>query len=104
MNDELRRDICELGDAFKGEIKNLESLVQERIPPHVQYACLYWTAHLVENEPTIDSEMQELLEKFCTKKVLEWMEVLSLMNRLDLAVHGLVRVRPWVKVKATSVG
>ena len=102
MNDALQRDMCQVGDGFKEDIEDLESRVQDRIPAHVQYACLYWTSHLVESDPTIDAGVQLLLERFCRTKVIEWMEVLSLMNRLELAVHGLVRVHPWAKVKATS--
>ena len=102
MNNELRRDICYIGDAFKKEIDDLDFRVEEYVLSHVQYACLYWTSHLVESDPTTDAGVQSLLERFCRTKVLEWIEVLSLMNRLDLAVHGLVRVRPWAKVKATS--
>ena len=95
--------MCQLGDGFKVGVNDLESRVQECIPPHIQYACLYWTAHLVENEPITDPEMQLLLEQFCTTKVLEWIEVLSLMNRLDLVIHALLRVYPWAKVSYTAL-
>ena len=71
MNDGLRQDMCELGDAFKEDIKDLESRVREHIPAHVQYACLYWTSHLVESDPTTDAGVQSLLERFCRTKVLE---------------------------------
>ena len=103
MNNELRRDMCQLGDAFKEDIEDLESRVQERIPAHVQYACLYWVVHLIENEPRIEADMQKLLEEFCTTKLLEWVEVLSLIHRLDLADHGLLRVRGWTEVNVTRI-
>ena len=87
----------------KDEVEDLESCVRKHIPSHVQYACMYWSAHIVENELNADSELRGLLEEFCKKTLLYWIETLSLMNRLNLAVHVLLKVYPWTKVRFFAV-
>jgi hypothetical protein len=96
MTKELHRDMCQLGDVFKDEVKELEKIVNERIPPHVQYACVFWSAHSVENEPS--AAVRRLLGVFCKEKLLEWLETMSLMNRLRLAIRILLTMHSWTKV------
>ena len=66
---------------------------------------MYWSAHIVENELNADSdsELRRLLEEFCEKKLLQWIETLSLMNRLDLATHALLKVYRWAKVRFFAI-
>jgi hypothetical protein len=96
MNEALHRDMCQLGDAFKDEVEELDKIVHEHVPPHVQYACVFWSAHAVENEPT--TEMRQLLGMFCEEKLLQWIEAMSLMNRLYLAIQILLAMHSWTKV------
>jgi hypothetical protein len=98
LNKELHRDMCQLGDAFKDKygMKCVESRVREHILAHVQYASAYWFAHVVENEPS--TEVRTLLGVFCEKKFLEWIETMSLMNRLRPGIQALLRVHSWTEV------
>jgi hypothetical protein len=98
MNEALHRDMCQLGDAFKDEVEDLDRIVQERVPPHVQYACVFWSAHAVENEPS--AVVRQLLAVFCNKKLLAWVEAMSLMNRLRLVIQILLTMHSWTKVSA----
>jgi hypothetical protein len=93
---ELHRNICRLGDALLYKVKDLAGIVHERIPPHVQYATTFWSAHAVESEPS--AEMQRLLRIFCKEKLLPWIEAMSLMNRLRLGMHILLTMHSWTKV------
>ena len=42
---------------FKDEVKDLDSHIQEHIPLHVQYACMYWSTHIIKNELSTDPEL-----------------------------------------------
>jgi hypothetical protein len=88
--------MCQLGDTFKDEVKGLKKIVDVRIPPHVQYACEFWSAHAVENE--LSAEAWRLLGVFCKEKLLEWIEAMSLMNRLRQAIRILLTMHSWTKV------
>jgi hypothetical protein len=98
MNKALHRDMCQLGDAFKDEVTDLATTVHEHVPPHVQYACMFWSAHAVEDEPS--AEVQQPLEVVCKEKLLAWVEVMSLMNCLRLAMQILLTMHSWTKVRA----
>jgi hypothetical protein len=102
MIEELHRDMCQLGDAFKDEVKELEKIVNERLPPHVQYACVFWFAHAMENEPS--AEVRRLLGVLCKEKLLQWIEAMSLINQLRLAIQILLTMHSWTKVSALLLG
>jgi hypothetical protein len=95
-NRELHRDMCGLGDRHKDEVNDRELIVRECIPPHVQYACISWCAHVVESEPS--AEFRRLLGLFCREKLLEWIETMSLMNFLHLVMQALLAMHSWTKV------
>jgi hypothetical protein len=95
--EELHRDMCQLGDAFKHEFEDLATTVDEHVPPHVQYACMFWPAHAVENEPS--AAVRQLLAVFCKESLLPWVEAMSLMNHLRLAIQILLTMHSWTKVR-----
>jgi hypothetical protein len=97
---ELQRNPCKLNDAnaFKDEIEDLKSLVTYFIPAHLQYACRFWSTHLLENEPSEDSELRRLLEEFCKKKLLSWIETMSILKQMYYAKDILPRVHSWTTV------
>ncbi|EMD32669.1 hypothetical protein CERSUDRAFT_99405 [Gelatoporia subvermispora B] len=100
LNDVLTRNICHLPDptVHKEGVKDLASHVRQHIPLHVQYACKYWATHLTGAE--FSEELSQLLQKFCTEKLLFWLEALSMMNRLDLAIHALSAMHTWYQTQA----
>jgi hypothetical protein len=55
-------------------------LVNERLPPVLQYACCYWADHY-RNADHLFSE-SKLIETFLTNHFLHWLEALSLLGRL----------------------
>jgi hypothetical protein len=96
LNNELRHDMCQLGGAFKDGTKSMEWRVREHVPAHVQYASAYWSVHVVENEPS--TEVRAHLGVFCKENLLEWVETMSLMNRLRHGIQALLRMHSWGKV------
>ncbi|OBZ65545.1 Vegetative incompatibility protein HET-E-1 [Grifola frondosa] len=91
----LCRNICRLSDPLfcKDRIKDISARVETHIPLHVQYACLHWATHLCDADR--DTELADLLRIFGTKKLLFWLEALSMMGRLDVAVLALLKARDW---------
>ncbi|KAI1376723.1 WD40-repeat-containing domain protein [Hypoxylon crocopeplum] len=66
-------------------------LVQERIPPYLQYACRYWVDHLLqigETQRAQDALADDgSIHNFLRKRVLNWLEALSLIREVGSAVH-----------------
>ncbi|KIL56412.1 hypothetical protein M378DRAFT_89368, partial [Amanita muscaria Koide BX008] len=58
--------------------------IREKIPQRLRYACAYWANHLevanMENEALMNG-----LERFAYEHMLYWLEVLSLIGKLDSA-------------------
>jgi hypothetical protein len=62
-------------------------LLEERIPPELQYACMYWVHHRtkVDSEPNDIDDMYDFLETH----LLHWLEVFSLTGRMAESI-GLI--------------
>ncbi|KIL62922.1 hypothetical protein M378DRAFT_40908, partial [Amanita muscaria Koide BX008] len=97
-NKHLKYNILELGDPARF-MSNEDSLkqdritderLQEKIPQHLRYACVYWANHL-EVANIEDTELMNRLEMFVDEHTLHWLEVLSLIGNLNLA-HRTIRV------------
>jgi hypothetical protein len=89
-------------DSFESE-EERRSLIQELVPAHVRYACNHWVVHLVANEPTSDPILAQLLEEFCRRNLLPWIEVQNdevqnYANDLDKAQGMLWDLHSWAKV------
>ncbi|KAM6491774.1 hypothetical protein JOM56_012814 [Amanita muscaria] len=97
-NKHLKYNILDFGNVARfmsnedglKEDRITDERLQEKIPQHLRYACVYWANHLkVAN--TEDTELTKRLEKFVDEHTLHWLEVLSLIGNLDLA-HRAIRV------------
>ncbi|KIL62935.1 hypothetical protein M378DRAFT_12561 [Amanita muscaria Koide BX008] len=97
-NNHLKYNILDLGNVARfmsnedglKEDNITDERLQEKIPPNLRYACVYWGNHL-EVANTEDAELITRLEKFVDEHTLHWLEVLSLIGNLDLA-HRAIRV------------
>lgn len=96
----LRMDICNIGQSMlNSDIPRLPELVAEHIPPSLQYACLHWTHHVFCGE--VDNTLFDLLIKFSSSHLLNWLEVLSLLGELGGAVSALQILRERLLVCST---
>ncbi|KIL56359.1 hypothetical protein M378DRAFT_17150 [Amanita muscaria Koide BX008] len=92
MDKHLKRNILGLGDParFMSNEDGLEAdgitdeQIQEKIPQQLRYACAYWVNHL-EVTNMEDEALTNGLERFAYEHMLYWLEVLSLIGKLDLA-------------------
>ena len=98
MGERLKRNICGLDDyVLLSEVKDLSDRQRDNIGDTLEYACCFWAKHLVgiqHSGPGIE-KVQEEIDKFFTTCLLFWIEVLSLMGKLDIGVHALNDVRQW---------
>ncbi|KIJ39520.1 hypothetical protein M422DRAFT_257571 [Sphaerobolus stellatus SS14] len=91
----LKQNICNLSPSnlykeYK-DISQLQDHIQECISQELMYACTHWASHL--NIGGLDDEAEKLLESFASKQILAWLEVLSIIGRIDTAHNSLDMVR-----------
>ncbi|KAG8708617.1 hypothetical protein FRC09_001132 [Ceratobasidium sp. 395] len=87
----LRFNICDLETShmLNHEVPNLKTRVRDAIGDHLQYSCIYWSSHLNQNQTGIE----EILEFFLSGvNLLYWIEVLSLLGKLDIGLSSMLSV------------
>ena len=94
----VRRNICKIEDSsmLNSEIPNIQARSETEVPFDLQYSCFYWASHLSLPPPNASS--LKILTSFCFKHLLHWLEVLSPLGRLDIAVPSLGHARKWSAV------
>jgi WD40 repeat protein len=100
----LTQDICNIKNPslLNSEVDDLPSRILKYIPLHVQYACRHWAFHLIN--ASISDVLLDLVKQFCSKCLLYWVEVCSLLGELRKALIGLHGARQFLVDKATSAG
>ena len=98
MEEKLKRNLCRLDDyADLSSVSDLSACRKEHIGAALEYACQFWTKHLVQN-PSSDPDsgkVQQAIEKFFTKYLLFWIEVLVIMENPEVSVHSINNIRQW---------
>jgi hypothetical protein len=99
MKEELRFNICDLKTSYLQniDIPDITTRVEECIHPHVSYSCCFWANHLAET--TFDIQVFEALQYFMETQFLFWLEVLSLIKRVNLASSILLLLSDWILVR-----
>ncbi|KAK0766479.1 hypothetical protein N5P37_000204 [Trichoderma harzianum] len=82
--DNLRKDICDLRRPAALRLEIEQEKVNARLPPEMQYACLYWVHHLKESGGTVRDHDQ--VYDFLIRHLLHWIEALSLIGRISESV------------------
>jgi len=98
MQERLEKNICRLDDCtILNEVKDLPEHQKDYIGDALEYACCFWTKHLVKipsSSPDVE-EVQKAIDKFFTTHLLFWIEALSLVGKLDLGVYALNDIQQW---------
>jgi len=98
MKGGLKKNICNLDNHTP--LSKIEDLPAQRatyIGDALGYACCFWTNHLVKvssSGPGVE-EVQKGINEFFTTCLLFWIEVLSLMGKLDMGVYALNNIEQW---------
>jgi hypothetical protein len=104
MNRQLKQDICEIGNPslLNSEVPDLAERRNRLISEELRYACVYWMSHLASASIRTSVDVNELeveLNSFCTYRLLQWIEALSIVQELRSAVEGLPLACQWLKVR-----
>ena len=97
MGQRLRRNICDLDVVSLDRAGDISDCRKEHIGDGLEYACKFWTKHLVKSPSsgTDVGKVQEELDKFFTMHLLHWIEVLTIMKDLDSSVYSLNDIKQW---------
>ncbi|KAF7368291.1 hypothetical protein MVEN_00150100 [Mycena venus] len=89
MNSYLRQNLCDIKRA-DSKAMIAEDAVNKAIPAHLKYAAIYWGTHLSLIPPdAAHSNLVSALHILTTTHILHWLECLSLIGKLHLAVDCL---------------
>ncbi len=93
---ELKFNICNLETSYLANkvITDLNSRVDEHIPPALLYACRFWDDHLehIGFETDLFGKLRTLFEK----KLLFWLEALSLTDYVGVASAACSALKVWL--------
>jgi len=94
----LKRDICGIQNLFilNNEVDDLPSRITKCIPAHIQYACRHWAWHLTNG--LVSDRLLDLVKEFCSKYLLYWVEVCSLLGELRNALIALQDAKQFLDV------
>ena len=98
MKEKLKRNICNLDDyVVLSEVKDLPDQKKNNIGDALEYACQFWTKHLLGipcNSPCVQ-EVQREIDQFFTTHLLHWIEVLVLVGSLDIGIYAINDIDQW---------
>ncbi|KAG8724331.1 hypothetical protein FRC09_020064 [Ceratobasidium sp. 395] len=97
MKKTLRFNICSFDTSYilDKDIPDLMSRIDHSIPPHLFYACRYWSEHLIL---TADSSiLSDFVSEFLRRQVLFWAEVMSLKQATRAGAMILADTSRWMK-------
>ena len=98
MGARLKRNICNLDDyVILSEVEDLSTRQKEHIGDGLEYACCFWTKHLlgIPSTSSYAEEVQGAIDQFFTIHLLHWIEVLVLTRNLGAGVYAMNDVGRW---------
>ncbi|RVD88977.1 uncharacterized protein DFL_000001 [Arthrobotrys flagrans] len=81
----LRKNICDLKSP--GTLRSTidKGLIEQCLPPELQYACRYWVYHLQQSADSINDNSQ--VYEFLRKHLIHWLEAVSLSGEMSEMVQ-----------------
>jgi hypothetical protein len=94
----LKQNMCEILNPtmLNSEVDDLPSRITKCISPHTRYACRHWAIHLAN--AIVSDDLIVLMKEFCSKYLLYWIEVCSLLGELRNALVALNDVQKFLAV------
>lgn len=101
MSISLKQDICDV-EAPGMLVANVEgSRLKQRLPPEVQYACLYWIQHLQKSSIQLCDNNH--VHQFLQEHLLHWLEALGWMGKVPEGVHAIASLESFASVSLHPV-
>ena len=98
MKKHLKKNICNLDDyAVLSEVEDLSARREAFIGSALEYACRFWTSHLsnIPGDGPGAKRVQEAIDEFFAQRLLRWIEVLSILGHLQVAVKAINDIQQW---------
>jgi hypothetical protein len=91
MRERLKKNLYNLDDyAVLSQTEDLPTHQNTYIGDALEYACQFWTKHLVEIPSSHDvQQVHKAIDGFFTTCLLLWIEALSLTGKLNVGVYAL---------------
>ena len=95
----LRFNIADLETSHcrNADVPDLATRIEKTIPAHLSYACRFWADHL--GATAYDTDVLKEVKEFLHYRLLYWLEVLSLINKVNMASGMLLSVLRWNQVR-----
>ncbi|THU80855.1 WD40 repeat-like protein [Dendrothele bispora CBS 962.96] len=86
MDQKLCFNMCNLPSSFvlDKEVEGIEERIAANIPGELEYCCIFWAYHL--GKCTLSEALISMLETFIHKKMIFWIEAMSLLDKLPLCL------------------
>jgi len=107
MKTRLKKNICNLDDyAILHNVKDLSAQKRDYIGDALEYACRFWTKHLLEIPGTSShvQEVQRTIDTFFTICLPYWIEVLALTENLGVGVYAMNDINKWYTLVSACIG
>ena len=93
--DGLKFNICKLETSYlaNDDVEDLNTRVNEHIPPALLYACRFWDDHL--QHTNFERDLFRKVETLLKEKFLFWLETLSLTRNIGLAPSAFATLNMW---------
>ena len=98
MKKRLKKNICGLDDyVLLSEVEDLSVRREKHIGSSLEYACRFWTKHLVgvHGDGPHAKQVEGAIDEFSEKCLLCWIEVLSIVEHLGVGVYAINAIRQW---------
>ena len=94
--DGLKFNICKLETSYlaNADVEDLNTRVDQHIPPALLYACRFWDDHLKQTD--FETDLFRKVETLFKKKLLFWLETLSLTRNIRLAPSAFATLNIWL--------
>ncbi|KAJ3042402.1 POC1 centriolar protein A [Rhizophlyctis rosea] len=98
LNGLLKRNMCNIEvHQFNTDVSDLHERIRTRIPNHLQYAAQYSVSHLMACPTSRIAEFNTLLDSFWREQLLNWMEVVSVLDLVIPVTAHLLHLKEWTK-------
>ena len=95
----LKRNPCDLPDfVMNRDIPDIPELLEDKLGGALRYACAYLAMHVRSSTTDNDYAIRLVVSVtgFFEKDALQWVEVMSLENRLEGVIHNINNLTDWL--------
>ncbi|OJI85050.1 hypothetical protein ASPTUDRAFT_74528 [Aspergillus tubingensis CBS 134.48] len=92
----LKCDICQLGDVLTKNCDIDSETVDQRIPSHLKYACIYWVEHLQLSGASHLVIDDGPVFMFLKEHLLQWLKSLSIMGMVSEGTRAVIKLSEYL--------